>query len=224
VVVPLAAGATSALGLLVAPPAFELAQSYVGTLAELDWDRVAVMFADLEQRAVETMGRAGIPPEQVTFERSVDCRYLGQSNQIRVLLPNDGLGAASAERMTEVFCSQYQTLYSLLNPEYPIEALSWRLRAIGPDQMVQLDSTAAADGADPLRGRRRAYFRDVGDYLDCPVYRHALLAPGTTIDGPAIFEQRESTAIVDPGDTVEVDPWRNLIVTLRPVGSEVRGR
>ena len=216
VVVPLAAGATSALGLLVAPPAFELVQSYVGMLAELDWSRVAAIFADLEQRAAETMARAGIAREQVTFERSVDCRYLGQSNQIRVMLPSAGLGPEPAAQVMALFCGQYEQLYSLLNPEYPIEALSWRLRAVGPDQMVQLDSTARGDGSGAdgaLHGRRRVYFREIGEYVDCPVYRHGALTSGTVIDGPAIFEQRESTAVVGPGDRVEVDAWLNLIVT-----------
>jgi N-methylhydantoinase A len=216
VVVPLAAGATSALGLLVAPPAFDLVQSYVGTLAELDWGRVAGIFADLEQRAAATMARAGIARGQVTFERSVDCRYLGQSNQIRVRLPRADFGPSPADEVMALFCRQYEQLYSLLNPEYPIEALSWRLRAVGPDQMIRLDSTAGtgAGTGDALHGRRRVYVRDVGAYIDCPVYRHAALTPGTRIDGPAIFEQRESTAVVGPGDRVEVDRWRNLIVTL----------
>ncbi len=160
------------------------------------------------------MARAGIASDQVSFERSVDCRYLGQSNQIRVMLPACGFGSNPAAEVADLFCRQYKQLYSLLNPEYPIEALSWRLRAIGPDQAVRLDSATRTDGQDALRGRRRVYFRETGDYLDCPVYRHALLAPGMTIQGPAVFEQRESTAVVGPGDRVEVDRWLNLVVTL----------
>jgi N-methylhydantoinase A len=139
------------------------------------------------------------------------------------MLPSDGFGPDPAAQVMELFCRQYEQLYSLLNPEYPIEALSWRLRAIGPDQLVRLDSTAGGGSerasTGSLHGRRPVYFREVGEYVDCPVYRHGLLAPGAVIDGPAIFEQRESTAVVGPGDHVAVDAWRNLVVTLAQTGA-----
>jgi N-methylhydantoinase A len=212
-VVPLAAGATSALGLLVAPPAFELVHSYVGALTELDWARVEAIFAELQRRGLETMARAGVPAEQVRAERSVDCRYVGQSNQIRLLLPDD-FGADPPGRVAELFCRQYEQLYSLLNPEYPIEALSWRLRLVGPDRPVNLRSSGELSRREAQRGSRPVYFRQLRKHVDCPVYRHPLLAPGTTLEGPAIFEQRESTAVIGPGDRVEVDRWQNLIVTL----------
>ena len=35
-----------------------------------------------------------------------------------------------------------------------------------------------------------------------------------TFDGPAIVEERDSTAVIGPQATVTVDPYANLIVTL----------
>jgi N-methylhydantoinase A len=74
-------------------------------------------------------------------------------------------------------------------------------------------------GGDALAGTRPVFFPDAGGRVDCPVYRHPLLTPGATIEGPAIFEQREATAVVGPGDRVAVDPWLNLIVELVGGGS-----
>jgi N-methylhydantoinase A/oxoprolinase/acetone carboxylase beta subunit len=213
VIVPLAAGATSALGLLVAPPAFELVHSYVGELGALDWGQVGRIFADLERRGVETMAEAGVAADRVRFERSVDCRYVGQSNQIRVLLPSD-FGDDPPREVAEHFCRQYERLYSLLNPEYPVEALSWRLRVVGPEQAVNPRPAARVGSGGALARTRPVFFPDAGGRIDCPVYRHPLLTPGSTIEGPAIFEQREATAVVGPGDRVTVDPWLNLIVEL----------
>jgi N-methylhydantoinase A len=40
------------------------------------------------------------------------------------------------------------------------------------------------------------------------------LPPGARLDGPAIVEERESTAIVGPGAVAEVDAFRTLHVSL----------
>lgn len=214
VLVPVAAGATSALGLLVAPPAFEFVHSHVGTLGEIDWAEVNRVFADLDERGRGTMAQAGVPAGQVRFERAVDMRYVGQAHRIRVALPWAAFGLHSAADLAERFCREYQRLYSLLNPEYPIEALSWRVRAIGPDQQVNLRSAAGTVAGKPARkGARPAYFAEARGYLDCPVYDHARLAPGATLEGPAIVEQRESTTVVPPGKRMQVDEWLNLLMS-----------
>jgi N-methylhydantoinase A/oxoprolinase/acetone carboxylase beta subunit len=36
-----------------------------------------------------------------------------------------------------------------------------------------------------------------------------------SIEGPAIIEDRESTAVVPPGATLKVDDLRMLVITLR---------
>ena len=47
-----------------------------------------------------------------------------------------------------------------------------------------------------------------------PVYDRYGLAPGVTFAGPAVIEERESTAIIGGGQ-IAVDSYRNLIVTLK---------
>ena len=37
---------------------------------------------------------------------------------------------------------------------------------------------------------------------------------GTTIDGPAVIEERESTCVLGPGDRATVDPHLNLVAEL----------
>ena len=49
-----------------------------------------------------------------------------------------------------------------------------------------------------------------------PVYRREDLAPGAAFAGPAIVEQLDSTTVVEPGDTVRVDPLGNLDIAVAP--------
>jgi N-methylhydantoinase A len=59
-------------------------------------------------------------------------------------------------------------------------------------------------GQHEIKGRRPVYFRDADGYLDTPVYDRYAIAPGTRIDGPAIFEENESTFVVGPGSKIEI--------------------
>ena len=60
------------------------------------------------------------------------------------------------------------------------------------------------------KGDRPAYFPEAGGFVPTPVYDRYALAPGETLVGPAIVEERESTTVVPPGDRLEVDPQGNL--------------
>ena len=47
-----------------------------------------------------------------------------------------------------------------------------------------------------------------------PSHDHYRLQPGMSFTGPAVVEQRESTAVLGIDDQIEVDPYRSLIVTI----------
>jgi N-methylhydantoinase A/oxoprolinase/acetone carboxylase beta subunit len=48
------------------------------------------------------------------------------------------------------------------------------------------------------------------------VYDRYDLAAGTSLTGPAIVEERESTTVLPPGVTATVDEYANLIAETRP--------
>jgi 5-oxoprolinase (ATP-hydrolysing) len=60
------------------------------------------------------------------------------------------------------------------------------------------------------KGRRRAYFPDAGGFVDALVYDRYALRPDDKIVGPAIVEERGSTTVVPPGDSLFVDAQLNL--------------
>jgi N-methylhydantoinase A len=50
--------------------------------------------------------------------------------------------------------------------------------------------------------------------VDTAVYDRYALGPGTTFEGPAIVEERESTAIIGPGARCRVDEGRTIVVEM----------
>jgi N-methylhydantoinase A len=69
-----------------------------------------------------------------------------------------------------------------------------------------------------LKGSRRAYFAEAGGMVDTPVYDRYGLGPGMTLRGPAIIEERESTAICGPSGTVRIDRFGALFIDLPDSG------
>jgi N-methylhydantoinase A/oxoprolinase/acetone carboxylase beta subunit len=218
VIVPLGAGVTSALGCLTAPLSFEEVRSIPGKLRETDWESVNRVYSDMEARGLERLKEVGTPANQIRVLRSADMRLKGQIHEIQVPVGDGYLGAQSIERIEADFQEIYQDLYSRKNLNIPVEVQNWRLLVSGPTPSVNLRHEKleeSADGKEAIKGNRMAYFSTAWQYVDCPVYDRYELLPGTQIEGPAIIEERESTAIVGPTDQGYIDEWLNLIVTLR---------
>jgi N-methylhydantoinase A len=61
-----------------------------------------------------------------------------------------------------------------------------------------------------VTGQRKVYFS--GEWHQATTYDRARLPEGATVQGPAIFEQQDSTFVLDPGATAQVDDIGNLLV------------
>ena len=82
-------------------------------------------------------------------------------------------------------------------------------------ESVAIREAIAADGAvkvtsSPRKSARQVWFE--GEWHDTTIYDRAMLAPGATIEGPAIIEQLDTTIPIEPGVVAEVDGFGNLLV------------
>jgi 5-oxoprolinase (ATP-hydrolysing) len=214
VLVPLAAGATSALGLLVAPPSFEFSHAYTATLGEVDWQMVNAAYESLKKRAYVRLAQLGVRPADVGFELSADMRYVGQIHQISVPLTADTLSSTALHDIRAAFLEEYARRYTASSSARDVEALVWRLRALGPKKDISLRHSSGSPSIEPAKRPRPVYLPLISEFVNCNVYDHYNLTPGTHFGGPAIIEQRESTTVIGPRDTVQVDDYQNLIIEL----------
>ena len=220
-ILPPSAGVTSALGFLVAPLAFDFVQSHYARLEDLDWDHLNRVFSDLEGQGTELLAESGAAPEEITHTRSVDIRYIGQGHEVRVPVPGGVLGREHGPVLQEDFDRVYTELYGRSGPRVGLEALTWRVVSSGPaPPMYRKGGDRSSVDREALKGTRPAYFPEYAAFRDTPVYDRYLLRPGDEIAGPAIVEERESTAVIGPGGDIRVDSQLNLVVTL---GGEDRG-
>ena len=211
VIVAPGAGVASAIGLLIAPIAFDYSRSYPTGLAQADWGAVAALYADMEAQGRRMLREARIPEAEIGLERSVDGRFHGQLHEIQTPLPLD-LGAMKLDDFTARFKARYQELYHYVPDHTPIELLTWRVRVSGSRAPVKPARLPASD-ADPTparKGERLAYFAELEDFAPTPVYDRYRLRAGMEFAGPAIVEERESTMVVMPGMRASADGFGNL--------------
>jgi N-methylhydantoinase A len=211
VIVPMGAGVISAFGLLVAAPAIDDVRGYAAPLKKVAWQRVAALYGEMQTRARQLLLRAGGRDEDIVISRTADMRYIGQGFEIEVALPDGVLGSGSEERIRETFDHTYASLFEQAVEDLPVEVINWRLSARLPGHTISLAHTPSATAAK--RGERQIHFAGRGD-RPATVYDRYALRPGTTIHGPAAFEERESTFIVGPDCTVTVDDHFNLIADI----------
>ncbi|MCI0844622.1 MAG: hydantoinase/oxoprolinase family protein [Chloroflexi bacterium] len=217
VIVPLAAGVTSTVGCLAAPISFEEVRSLPDLLEDTDWVAVERLFTEMEASGVAMLREAGLDPGSMELVRSADLRLVGQIHELNVTLPDWPLGDANVGHLEDRFHELYQSLYSRRNLNIPVQVQNWRLLVRVPQPEVRLQVQSPSGDADPkgaLKGRRKAYFKDSGGFVDCAVYDRYRLRAGHRIEGPAIIEEQESTAVVGPNDAAEVDGFLNLVIDI----------
>jgi N-methylhydantoinase A len=213
VVFPVNASVLSAFGTLVSPVRIDLARSRVRVLTELDPAEREEVLDELREHGRTVLTSAGVDPSQVTFRYGLDARYFGQGNELTLWFGEGDEFPADADTVMSRFDAEYERVYGLLIPGVPVEAVTWRLSAIAPPAVVPVTSLPQATGAPQPNRTRPVRFDRGAAPVDTPVFRRNELATGHTIDGPAIVEERETTAVIRPGWHVEVLADGSLVAT-----------
>ncbi|MGO4836828.1 hydantoinase/oxoprolinase family protein, partial [Rhizobiaceae sp. 2RAB30] len=212
VLIPPASGAASALGFLAAPLSFEGVRSLrVELKPGFDAEAVNRLLTELEDEGRHHLTRSGIEPGDTVVERSADMRLVGQMHDISVPLPATALGEADLPAIREAFVRAYSARYAAPFEGARFESVNFRVRVAGPTPQLSLTgATGGGDAAARVKGQRVCWF-DEGRF-ETTVYDRYALRTGDTIAGPAIIEERESTTIIGPSDSVTIDAGQNLCV------------
>ncbi len=216
VVIPRAPGHFSAVGMLQA----DLRRDYVQTLfAQLDDVPMAALEAQFQQLEAEGRGalaESGVPMDGISFERAADMRYVGQEHSVGVRVPG-AVGAEEARaEIKRLFDEAHELRYSHSAAEESADVVSIRVSAIGrlaKPAMPEIAAGTAAPPAEALVGRRSVAFAGHG-WLEAAVYDRERLLRGNTIAGPAVIEETASTTIVEPGDSLTVNQFGHLLLSI----------
>lgn len=212
IIFPVNASVLSAFGTLVSPVRIDLARSMPVRLDSVDPVAREQLLGELREEGRRVLSAAGIRPDQVRFRYGIDARYVGQGNEVTVWLGEGETWPASDPEVLTAFEDEYRRIYGLTIPDLAMEAVTWRLSAYAPADPVEPVTLAPGAAAKPFTHRPVVFSRGT-EAIDVPVYHRSELAAGVTFAGPAIVEERETTAVVRPGWQVEVSGDGSLIAT-----------
>lgn len=218
VVFPISAGVLSAVGFLTAPIAFQYAHTILVPLDASSIPDMEALYLRMESRGREDLKKAGVPEEQIVITRSADMRYRGQNREIEVELPSTKLVADSVSDVKRRFLDTYHDAYQHVHENIGVQVVSCRLDVHGPIPDLLLKRYPVGDSSDSTSARknqRKVWFQEAGGYTDAWVYDRFQLAPGMVVEGPAIIEENDSTVVVAPEMTCEVDEYLNLLLRLQ---------
>jgi N-methylhydantoinase A len=215
VVVPKVAPAFSALGVLVADYVVDLVRAYVTPLSQVDLSRVHALMQDLLDDVTKELQPTGLRDDDVERVLYAQMCYPGQNFDMSVPVPE---GTALEEPglldLAERFHDQHEHErgFCFRNQQPIVRGIRVvaRGRTPKPDHLAELGSLT--DVAAARKGVRRAYWGT--DFVETPVYDGIALAPGVTIEGPALVEEPFTVVVVPPGARCTLDALGNFDLRL----------
>ena len=209
-VFPPRAGVASAFGMLTAPTSFEFARSIPGALASTDWAFVASAIDDMVDHGRRQLAASGMTPESVVI--ALDARFLGQGATLTIPL-GDALPAAPERAVELGFLNEYQRLYGARPGDVELEVITWRVRVASRASRPDVNAPFEPAGSTTAQ-TRRMWFAETDGFVEGAVHRRSALAPGFRCQGPAVFEEPESTIVVGPGASISITERGNLEVVI----------
>ncbi len=216
VVIPTAPGHFSAFGMLLSDFRRDLVQSRFVRLDEVDLSELQSWFDELEEKGRAAVAEARLDTRRLLITRSLDMRYVGQEHAVTVDVPVSVFSRRGKAGIKHYFDELHKERYGRGSPEEPAEIVSIRSTVTGvmrKPKLAEIARGSAKPVAAASSGSRRVFFPGEG-WVKCSTWRREALKAGNRIVGPALVEEHASTTVVQPGDSLKVDAFGNLIVTI----------
>lgn len=229
VLVPPYSGAFSAYGCMIAENKQILEQTLYSLISTDTVETLPHNFLTHLNQARERMQNEDLSLERLRALCEVEMAYQGQAHGIWVPYREVGSEQWGSEKQIEKsekvdketliqrFEEAYRKYFGGVISEFPviIKRLRTTVLCSRPEENRRMDLETTNPLITipdvPMKSKRSVYFQ--GHFIETPVYERSLLVGGTSLLGPVLIEQEDSTTVVPPEVHVEVDRYRNLILT-----------
>ena len=217
VLIPFAPGYFSAYGMLFSDLRYDYVRSVFRHLNDISFDEIEAIYKKMEDEGRAAISASAVAPQEIIFERAADMRYMGQEHAVTVDLAQKFFDGQDRNAIKNHFDEIHAIRYGTSAPSEPADLVSLRVTVLG--RMKKPPRNAVEEGQEKvddvaLRQHKLVYFRSVQDFVSTPVYQRDFLKNGNVFHGPALVEEHASTTVVQPGDTVKVDQFGNLQISI----------
>jgi N-methylhydantoinase A len=195
---PRAGGVLSALGLLASARRRDTARTVLLRSDQLTRDRIAAEVAGLHDAI-----RPGM--EDATLQVRYELRYGGQAFELPVEMQNGNAAAPDPAELARSFEAEHERRYGFRDPAGEVELVAIAVSLTAPARAV---TPRAATGADVSESTRRVHLE--GAFVEARIV-HGEPAAGARFAGPAVIELPETTLLLPPGWSAEVDEHGTIV-------------
>jgi N-methylhydantoinase A len=194
-----ASGVFSAAGMLTADIEHDVVRPVLGPLASIATAEIESTLADLRADGLRALAAEGYAPENTSLRFAADLRYLGQSSDLTIALPDTAFVEGGRAALAAAFHAAYRVSYGYQANE-AIELVNLRLTAVGlaaerlDFSRLHLDPSAVKGTA----GTRQISLPGGTSVIARLLARDEMVA-GVTVSGPAIIESYDTTILLPPG-------------------------
>ena len=207
VIIPPSPGVLCAYGEATTQLRNEAARSFIRRFSDTSDEQVATELEQLAAEASAALDEEGEPLEGRTIGFEVDVRYHGQGFEIGVPVELEDFSLESVaarfdDEHTRLFTFALDADHELVNLRAVVQAE--RTHVAAEQIATSGDVEAAVTGTNPI-------WVDDATH-DATVYERAKLPAGARISGPAIVTEMDSTMLILPGHTGEVDQYGSILI------------
>ncbi len=214
VLVPPGAGLLSSLGLLLSEPVHDFVRTMLGPAEEADYSSVNSAFDSMEKRGRTLLREERVPDEAVVFERFFDMRYQGQAYELSVRVPNRRVDTSLVRQAVRAFHRLHELRYGYSDRGILVELVNVRVYCKGKTPPLTLRTPRTRVKHVLPRAHRRVFLNSRFVH-NCPVLDRREMGPGLRGKGPCVVEDYDSTLVIPPGPSYEVD-GRGVVRILLP--------
>jgi N-methylhydantoinase A len=215
ILVPPSPGTFCSLGLLVTDVRSDYVRSSLLESSANSMEAIRGLFAGMEQEGAAMLEKEGIAEAKRRYVLGLDLRFKGQNYELTIPVEWSELTGEGLQGILTRFHEQHEKNYGYSNRTGIVEFVNYRVTALGelPKATLQRAEENGSRSVQPS-SYREVYFSEADrpDYYQTAIYQRSELVPGDRLAGPAIIEQMDSTILLLPGQTMQVDAYRNLLI------------
>ena len=211
VLVPVAPGVFSALGLLFSDTQHEFIRTFFTGSGDVPSAAIEAAYAELEKEALSVLAEEGYKKDRVTLRRLADMRYSGQAFELTIPVAKETL---NLENMASDFNDEHERTYGHRSDTDPVDLVNIKVVARGVASGPRTyDPMSLVRAAKDERCEREAYFGPDHGLVSTPVISRLDLL-GQTMEGPLIIEEYDATCLVPPSCTASLDELGNIDIAI----------
>ena len=205
IIAPTAAGALSAVGVLVASVVKDQSRTVMLACDRESLKGLPRIFKDMEMEGREVLRSEGFKDSKQRHERSLAMRYRGQSFELEV--------KQTSGDIVNAFHQAHRARYGYAQEQNSVEIVSARVRSIGLVEKFKEESRVVARRLVKPHGNVMAYIS--GKRAQVGVYRREELRPGARLVTPCIVTEYSATTLVSADMKAHLDEFGNLLMQFK---------